>query len=59
MVNPVRKILQWILNQTNNCKFVKTLDFDDLEILEKAKDSIKNFNEKSREEALWCTFYPL
>ena len=37
-------------------KFVKTLDFDDLEILEKAKDSIKNFNEKSREEALWLHF---
>ena len=27
-----------------------------LEILEKAKDSIKNFNEKSREEALWLHF---
>ena len=26
------------------------------EILEKAKDSIKNFNEKSREEALWLHF---
>ena len=37
-------------------KFIKTLDFNDLEILEKAKDSIKNFNEKSREEALWLHF---
>ena len=36
--------------------FIKTLDFNDLEILEKAKDSIKNFNEKSREEALWLHF---
>jgi len=37
-------------------KFIKTLDFNDLEILEKAKDSIKNFNEKSREKALWLHF---
>ena len=37
-------------------KFIKTLDFNDLEILEKAKDYIKNFNEKSREEALWLHF---
>ena len=37
-------------------KFIKTLDFNDLEILEKTKDSIKNFNEKSREEALWLHF---
>ena len=37
-------------------KFIKTLDFNDLEILEKAKDSIKNFNENSREEALWLHF---
>ena len=37
-------------------KFIKVLDFNDLEILEKAKDSIKNFNEKSREEALWLHF---
>ena len=37
-------------------KFIKTLDFNDLEILEKAKDSIKNFNEKSREDALWLHF---
>ena len=37
-------------------KFIKTLDFNDLEILEKAKDSIKNFNEKSRAEALWLHF---
>lgn len=37
-------------------KFIKTLDFNDLEILEKAKNSIKNFNEKSREEALWLHF---
>ena len=37
-------------------KFIKTLDFNDLEILEKTKDSIKNFNKKSREEALWLHF---
>lgn len=42
--------------KTEHQKFIKTLDFNDLEILEKAKDSIKNFNEKSREEALWLHF---
>lgn len=36
--------------------FVKTLDFNDLEILEKAKESFKNFNSKSREEILWLHF---
>ena len=37
-------------------KFIKTLDFNDLEILEKAKESFKNFNSKSREEILWLHF---
>lgn len=37
-------------------KFINTLNFNELEILEKAKESIKNFNEKSREEALWLHF---
>lgn len=36
--------------------FIKTLDFNDLEILEKAKESFKNFNSKSREEILWLHF---
>ncbi|MCI3937263.1 TetR/AcrR family transcriptional regulator [Chryseobacterium aahli] len=33
--------------------FVKTLDFNDWKIIKKAKDDIKNFHEKAREEALW------
>lgn len=33
--------------------FIKTLDFNDWEIIEKSKDNIKNFHEKAREEALW------
>ncbi|KUJ56838.1 hypothetical protein [Chryseobacterium aquaticum] len=33
--------------------FIKTLDFNDWEMIEKAKDNIKNFHEKAREEALW------
>jgi len=33
--------------------FIKTLDFNDWEIIEKSKDHIKNFHEKAREEALW------
>ena len=36
--------------------FIKTLDFNDLEILEKAKESFKNFNSKSIEEILWLHF---
>lgn len=37
-------------------EFTKQLSFENLEILEKAKESIKNFNEKTREEALWLHF---
>ena len=33
--------------------FVKTLDFNEMEILKNAKGDVKNFTEKSREEALW------
>jgi len=33
--------------------FIKTLDFNDWEIIEKSKDNIRNFHEKAREEALW------
>jgi hypothetical protein len=33
--------------------FIKTLDFNDWEIIEKSKDHIKNFHEKAREEVLW------
>ncbi|KQK25505.1 hypothetical protein AR438_07800 [Chryseobacterium aquaticum] len=33
--------------------FIKTLDFNDWEMIEKAKDNIRNFHEKAREEALW------
>lgn len=33
--------------------FIKTLDFNDWEMIKKAKDDVKNFHEKAREEALW------
>ncbi|SIS71611.1 hypothetical protein SAMN05421786_1011201 [Chryseobacterium ureilyticum] len=34
-------------------QFVKTLDFNDWEMIQKAKDDLKNFHEKAREEVLW------
>lgn len=34
-------------------QFIKTLDFNDWEMVQKAKDDVKNFHEKAREEALW------
>jgi len=34
-------------------QFIKTLDFNDWEMIQKAKDDVKNFHEKAREEALW------
>ena len=34
-------------------QFVNTLDFKDWEMIEKAKEDIRKFNEKSRQEALW------
>lgn len=33
--------------------FIRTLDFNDWEMIKKAKDDVKNFHEKAREEALW------
>ncbi|MEG1668525.1 MAG: TetR/AcrR family transcriptional regulator, partial [Chryseobacterium sp.] len=33
--------------------FITTLDFNDWEMIQKAKDDVKNFHEKAREEALW------
>ena len=50
---------EWIILQElrkNFLEFTKRLTFENLEILEKAKESIKNFNEKTREEALWLHF---
>ena len=50
---------EWIILQElrkNFLEFTKQLTFENLEILEKAKESIKNFNEKTREEALWLHF---
>ena len=47
---------EWIILQElrkNFLEFTKQLTFENLEILEKTKESIKNFNEKTREEALW------
>ncbi|WP_262147330.1 TetR family transcriptional regulator C-terminal domain-containing protein [Chryseobacterium foetidum] len=34
-------------------EYVRTLDFKDWEIIEKAKEDIKNAHQKAREEALW------
>ena len=34
-------------------QFVNTLDFNEWEMIEKAKEDIRKFNEKSRQEALW------
>ncbi|MDN5396580.1 MAG: TetR/AcrR family transcriptional regulator [Chryseobacterium sp.] len=45
------KVLQ-NLRETHR-QFMKTLDFNTWEILEKAKENIRNFNEKSRQEVLW------
>ncbi|KQS92243.1 TetR family transcriptional regulator C-terminal domain-containing protein [Chryseobacterium sp. Leaf394] len=33
--------------------FIKTLDFDDWVMIKKAKEDVKNFHEKAREEVLW------
>jgi agmatine/peptidylarginine deiminase len=33
--------------------FIKTLDFNEMELMKNAKGDVKNFTEKSREEALW------
>jgi len=33
--------------------FIKTLDFNEMELMKNAKVDVKNFTEKSREEALW------
>ncbi|WP_374460623.1 TetR/AcrR family transcriptional regulator [Chryseobacterium taeanense] len=44
-----------ILNQLKEThqRFIKTLDFNDWEIIQKMKDDVKNFHKKAREEALW------
>lgn len=34
-------------------EYIRTLDFKDWEIIEKAKEDIKNAHQKAREEALW------
>ena len=34
-------------------QFVNTLDFNEWEMIEKAKEDIRKFNEKSRQEVLW------
>lgn len=34
-------------------QFMNTLNFNEWEIIEKAKEDIRRFNEKSRQEALW------
>ena len=34
-------------------EYIRTLDFNDWEIIQKAKDDIKNAHQKAREEALW------
>lgn len=34
-------------------QFIRTLGFNDWEMIQKAKDDVKNFHQKAREEALW------
>ena len=45
------KILN-LLKETHRY-FIKTLDFNDWEIVEKSKEDIRNIHEKAREETLW------
>ena len=45
------KVLQNL--RKSHRQFVKTLDFNEWEMFEKASRNVKEFNEKSREEALW------
>jgi hypothetical protein len=45
------KILQ-NLRETHK-QFINTLNFNEWEMIEKAKEDIRKFNEKSRQEALW------
>lgn len=33
--------------------FIKTIDFNDWEIIQKSKDDVRNFHEKAREDAFW------
>jgi len=33
--------------------FIKTLNFNDWEVIKKSKEDVKNFHQKAREEALW------
>ncbi|MCW3169937.1 TetR family transcriptional regulator C-terminal domain-containing protein [Chryseobacterium sp. 09-1422] len=37
-------------------EFIRTLDFNDWQLIKKAKNDVKNFHEKAREEALWLHF---
>jgi len=34
-------------------QFIRTLDFNEWEMIEKAKEGLRRFNDKSREEVLW------
>lgn len=45
------KILTQLKDTHRN--FIRTLDFNDWEIVEKSKEGIRNIHEKAREEALW------
>lgn len=45
------KVLQNI--RETHRQFVSTLDFNEWEMIEKAKEDIRKFNEKARQEALW------
>jgi hypothetical protein len=36
--------------------FIRTLDFNDWALIKKAKNDVKDFHEKAREEALWLHF---
>lgn len=44
-----------VLNQMKyfHREYIRTLDFNDWDIIEKSKNTVKNFHEKAREEAFW------
>lgn len=52
MINCILRKFQINLREAHR-DFIKTLDFNDWEMIKKAKDDVKNFHEKAREEALW------
>jgi histidinol dehydrogenase len=55
--NKIQSIKTLRETSRNTKEFVNTLDFNEWEIIEKAKEDIRKFNEKSRQEALWLHLF--